>query len=538
MYHDPSRPATLATNTLATQRIPLNPGANQSAEIWVKVGYEFDIDRGFIYYTTDDSDPLGSFGTGVGGTRVAQLSFAGDAAADTTIDWWQGTIPGQPGGRVKYCVGLFDASVSSAISDADEPKLYGQTRYAITNFNPQTARVWLHNDLNTNSTATGLQEGFHIVRARAFLPRSNKSSVFNTFLQTFYYDAQLPDGIIAFPPTNGATLRSVDYGVVVRGDETVTDVEYNIIDSDPNNDDAGVSPTLSLTQENPGLPGEFRFTYFAVPSSGAATITVRLREITSDTFSNHVGVLTRTLNAAAPPQTLTIAFPATDGQNIDLAQNGIYTMVARFSDTLTPDIDLFSILIDGAMQPRTNANGVARYRFDDQTPGDGKNELRFDWSGMTSGQHYIQVLFNGDGLNLEASRLVNVTLFGVTDTDGDGLPDTWEMQFGLNPNDSTGINGPDGDPDLDGFTNLQEYLAGTNPRDANSLLRITQLTNGGRRISWQSVPGKNYQLYSAQDITEAFEPLSDPITAFQSVTSYTNNAPLNLKEFYRVRVLH
>jgi glycosidase len=558
VFHNPAAPVTLATNTLSTQRIPLSPGASQSADIWVKVGYEFDIDRGFIYYTTDGSDPLGSFGTGVGSTRVAQLSFGGEDAVDTTIDWWRGTIPGQGGGTVRYCIGLFDASVTSAIPDSDGAKLYGQTRYAITNFNPQAGRVWLHNDLNTNSTAVGLEEGFHIVRARAFLSRNNKSSVFNTFLQTFYYDAQLPNGIIAFPATNGATLRSVDYEVVVRGDETVTGVEYNIMDSDANNDDAvtgfrngnglvngapafaraaRVSPTSSLTQQNPGLPGEFRFTYFAVPSNGTATITVRLREVTSDTFSNHVRVLTRTVNAGAPPQTLAIAFPATNGQNIDLPQNGIYTIVTRFTYTLTPDINLFSILIDGALQARTNANGTARYRFDDQTAGDDKNELRFDWSGMTSGQHYIQVLFHGDGLNLEAARLVNVTLFGVTDTDGDGLPDTWEMQFGLNPNDSTGINGPDGDPDMDGFTNLQEYLAGTNPRDENSLLRITQLSNGGRRISWQSVPGKNYQVYSAQDITEAFEPLSGPITAFQGITSYTNNAPVNVKEFYRVRVL-
>ena len=558
VFHDPARPVTLTTNTLSTQRIPLSPGANQSVEIWVKVGYEFDIDRGFIYYTTDGADPLGSFGTGVGSTRVVQLSFGGEDAADATIDWWRGTIPGQAGGTVKYRIGLFDANVTSAISDGDDAKLYGQTRYAITNFSPQTARVWLHNNLNTNDVVTGLQEGFHIIRARVFLPRSNKSSVFNTFLQTFYYDTQLPNGVIAFPPTNNATLRSVDYGVVVRADQTVSAVDYNIIDGDANNDDvvtgfengnglrngtpvfvraARVSPTLSITQQNPGLPEEFRFTYFAVPSNGMATITVRLREITSDTFSNHVRTLIRTVNAAASPQTLAIAFPATNGQNINLNQTGTYTIVARFTDTLTPDINLFSIMIDGAMQPRTNSNGIARYRFEDQTGGDGKNELRFDWSGMTAGQHYIQVLFNGDGLNLEASRLVNVTLFGVTDTDGDGLPDSWETQFNLDPNDSTGINGANGDVDTDGFTNIEEYLAGTNPRDPNSLLRISQLNNGGRRISWQSVPGKDYQVYSAAEITEGFEPLSGAITAFQNTTSYTNNAPLSGKEFYRVRVL-
>jgi 2-dehydro-3-deoxygluconokinase len=63
------------------------------------------------------------------------------------------------------------------------------------------------------------------------------------------------------------------------------------------------------------------------------------------------------------------------------------------------------------------------------------------------------------------------------------------------------------------------------------------VSNGGRRVTWESVPGKNYQVYSAPEITFALEPISAPITAFQTTTSYTNNAPLSAREFYRVRVL-
>jgi Bacterial TSP3 repeat len=240
----------------------------------------------------------------------------------------------------------------------------------------------------------------------------------------------------------------------------------------------------------------------------------------------------RTVNAAAPPQTLSIAFPSTDGQTISLDQNASYTIVARFSDTLTANTNFFSLYIDGAFQPREN-----RYQFEDQTPADGKNELRFDWSGMTPGQHLIEIRYTGDGVALEAQRLVNVVLFNVQDTDGDGLPDNWETQYGLNPNDSTGTNGPNGDPDGDGFTNLQEYLAGTNPRDPLSLLRITNLDNSGRRISWQSVPGKQYQVYSTPDPTIAFEPLISDVTAFENVTHYTNSTPPQAHEFYKIRVL-
>ena len=52
----------------------------------------------------------------------------------------------------------------------------------------------------------------------------------------------------------------------------------------------------------------------------------------------------------------------------------------------------------------------------------------------------------------------------VVDSDGDGLPDDWEKKYGL---DVT-RNDADEDPDGDGFTNAEEYAAGTDPSDKNS----------------------------------------------------------------------
>ena len=48
------------------------------------------------------------------------------------------------------------------------------------------------------------------------------------------------------------------------------------------------------------------------------------------------------------------------------------------------------------------------------------------------------------------------------DTDGDGMPDEWEIAYGFDPNDSS-----DGaqDADGDGYTNVEEYLNGTGPRE-------------------------------------------------------------------------
>lgn len=55
------------------------------------------------------------------------------------------------------------------------------------------------------------------------------------------------------------------------------------------------------------------------------------------------------------------------------------------------------------------------------------------------------------------------------DSDGDSLPDGWEVTYQLDPNNPYGDHGADGDPDGDGYTNWEEYQAGTNPRDPDSV---------------------------------------------------------------------
>lgn len=99
----------------------------------------------------------------------------------------------------------------------------------------------------------------------------------------------------------------------------------------------------------------------------------------------------------------------------------------------------------------------------------------------------------GPGQFLETSEFSQCRQVVARDTDGDGMPDDWEILYGLNPND-----GSDAalDADGDGLSNLQEYLAGTNPKNPNSGLRILSVTrsNNDVRITWATDGGRTNQL--------------------------------------------
>jgi hypothetical protein len=82
---------------------------------------------------------------------------------------------------------------------------------------------------------------------------------------------------------------------------------------------------------------------------------------------------------------------------------------------------------------------------------------------------YTVVLSNSSGQVTSAPAAL------LIDSDGDGLPDSWELAHFGNLNQTA-----TGDFDGDGVSNLQEYLDGTDPANANSArFRLTALQDGG-----------------------------------------------------------
>ena len=63
------------------------------------------------------------------------------------------------------------------------------------------------------------------------------------------------------------------------------------------------------------------------------------------------------------------------------------------------------------------------------------------------------------------------------DSDHDGMPDVWELKYGLNPHLYADANA---DADGDGYTNLEEYLNGTNPTGEVTITTLPIDSNAGQ----------------------------------------------------------
>jgi len=83
-----------------------------------------------------------------------------------------------------------------------------------------------------------------------------------------------------------------------------------------------------------------------------------------------------------------------------------------------------------------------------------------------------------------------------SDLDGDRLPDVWEAKYGLDPTSAAGDQGRNGDPDGDGYTNEQEYFAGTDPTKPDPViaLELQPQPNGMLLLRFPGSPGKDYRI--------------------------------------------
>ena len=120
------------------------------------------------------------------------------------------------------------------------------------------------------------------------------------------------------------------------------------------------------------------------------------------------------------------------------------------------------------------------------------------------------------------------------DVNFDGLPDDW--QSGYWGNDPSKWPGAKEDADGDGATNLQEFLAGTNPSDPDSVLKIRMdSTEQGLRLVWNTQPGLLYQVQLSANLG-TWTDLGSQRFAPGSVDSVPVDGGQNLEAYRVIRI--
>jgi len=119
------------------------------------------------------------------------------------------------------------------------------------------------------------------------------------------------------------------------------------------------------------------------------------------------------------------------------------------------------------------------------------------------------------------------------------ISDEWKTNFFgsvTNP-----LASADADPDGDGTSNLQEYIAGTNPTNAESHVQflsssVVQDGSGKVEMTWLSAPGKVYMLESTSSLVNPVWTLVTNLTGDGYVQKVSDTRGKGGTQFYRLKV--
>lgn len=141
-----------------------------------------------------------------------------------------------------------------------------------------------------------------------------------------------------------------------------------------------------------------------------------------------------------------------------------------------------------------------------------------------------------DGLNASPPcdiRVISLQSDSQPAAASDGLPNAWMIDaFGHADPRAADLSRAADDPDGDGFSNLEEFLAATDPTVANSCLIITGLSGGVLR--WAAEPYLMYDIQAASSLAAAFVPITGA-TPTGTVGEITLPADASSAIFFRIR---
>jgi Tol biopolymer transport system component len=193
-----------------------------------------------------------------------------------------------------------------------------------------------------------------------------------------------------------------------------------------------------------------------------------------------------------------------------------------------PDLFLYDRANDATILASSSRFGEWPANNRSQAPvfsGDGNTLVFSSWASDVLAQDFNR------GRDVFALQLASAP---ITDSDNDDMDDQWELDhFSTLARDGTG------DHDQDGASDLNEYLAGTDPADPTSLFRVeifySAPTDSCPVVTWPVVSGKTYRVQCFDDPNHpAWQEMSGNVVFIGDRGYAYDLAPGAVRRFYRI----
>lgn len=348
------------------------------------------------------------------------------------------------------------------------------------------------------------------------------------------------DALANFSDYGAATVDLAAPGVNVLSCSPVSQPGYNSYVQQSNSVFSANVMTYSGTTPTNGISGTIYYCGLGYPTNFPAAVSNNIALILRGTLT----FATKTANAISAGARAAIIFNNVSGNiNGTLGSAGNWIPVISISQSdgqalqavLPTNGAIFNFLdptmiyqlLDGTSMATPHVSGAVAFAA-----------LNFPTDSVPQRIH--RILANVTPVPALGGKTVTggrLNLARIVDSDNNGLPDWWELQYFGH---LTGTN-PNTDPDGDGASNLAEFLSGTDPTNPSSVLRLSALPSGIKdhiKLQWPSVAGRYYRLLNSTNLLTGFATIIQTnLVATPPLNTFTNTSPSDAKTtFYRLQL--